>query len=58
VLNMFYYPKKKNKITAVNVLLLLLPQLTHLFFVSNSVVIVDRSTRMFLGAGYPSYATA
>jgi len=32
VLNAFYYPKK----ITVNVLLLFLPQLSHLFFISNS----------------------
>jgi len=37
-LNVFYYPQKKNKITAVNVLLLLL---LHLFFISNTVALVD-----------------
>jgi len=43
--------KKNNK---VNVLLLLLPQLSHLFFISNSF------DEYFLpqGAGYLSYATA
>jgi len=34
-------PSRKNKITAVNVLLLLLLSLSHLFFISNSVVFVD-----------------
>jgi len=33
-------PQKRNNITAVNVLLLLLLQLLHLFFISNSVVFV------------------
>jgi len=44
-------PSKKNKRTAVNVLLLLLPQLSHLFFISNSVVFVDRVARIFLAQG-------
>jgi len=38
----FYYPSNKNKITTVNVLLLLLPQFLHLFFISNFIVFVDR----------------
>jgi len=38
---MCFITLKKNKITAINVLLLLLTQLSHLFFVSNSVVFVD-----------------
>jgi len=40
-LNAFYYPQKNNNIITVNVLLLLLPQLLHLFFISNSIVFVD-----------------
>jgi len=39
---MCFITLKKNKITAINVLLLLLLQLLHLFFVSNSVVFVNR----------------
>jgi len=42
------FSSKKNKITTVNVLLLLLPQLSHLFFISNSVVFVEGGTRIFL----------
>jgi len=57
---MCFITLKKNKITAIN-LLLLLPQLLHLFFVSSSVVFVDEGAQgCFLpqGAGYPSYVTA
>jgi len=53
---------KKKKIITVDVLLLLLPQLSLLFFILNSVVFVDggRVQKYFLpqGVSYPSYATA
>jgi len=50
-------PLKKNKITTVNVLLLLL---LHLFFTLNSVVFIDRWRKNIScpRAQHPSYATA
>jgi len=53
-------PSKKNKISTVNVLLLQLPQLSHLFFISNYVILLTEAQEYFLPqeAGYPSYATA
>jgi len=42
---------KEEKITTVNVLLLLLSQFLHLFFTSKSVFFVDGAVRIFLGAG-------
>jgi len=59
--NCILLPSKDNKITTVNVLLLLLLQLLPLFFISNSIVFVDCGVQEYFlpqGAVYPSYATA
>jgi len=41
----------KENITIINVLLLLLSHLLHLFFTLNFIVFVDRGTRVFLASG-------
>jgi len=52
-------PLKEEKITTINVLLLLLSHFFHLFFTLNSVVLLKGAQEYFLpqGARYPSYAT-
>jgi len=51
-------PLKEVKITKVNVLLLLLSHFLHLFFTLNSVVFVERGTRIFLAPGQRVSASA
>jgi len=47
----FIVLKEKNNYRTVNVLLLFLPQLLHLFFTLNSTVFVDGGARIFLAPG-------
>jgi len=45
VLNVFYYPKKKNKITTVNMFCFCFFRTFHLLLTSNSAVFVDRGSK-------------
>jgi len=49
--NCILLPSKDNKIIAVNFLRLLLPQLSHLFFILNSIVFVDGGCKNIFAPG-------